>query len=237
MQVLALVHEDDVPPGTFGDVVAEHGHTLDVRSFGLGNPPPGDAADRYLAAMIFGGALQVDQDDTHPWLADERSLIRELIDRAVPTFAICLGAQLVAQVAGAEVGPAAIPEVGWHTVELTVDGLEDPVLGGSGRFAAYQGHSYGFTLPPGAEALAHGQGDQLQAYRLGPALWGVQFHPEVTWEIVDPWIADHVRQGDIEDEAALREQTQANLPRWMGYGRVLCRRFLEFAEVRARGPG
>jgi len=62
-------------------------------------------------------------------------------------------------------------------------------------------------------------------------VWGVQFHPEVTWEIVEPWIAEHARDGDVEDEPALREQTKANLPRWMAFGRELCGRFLEHARL------
>jgi GMP synthase-like glutamine amidotransferase len=237
VQVLALVHQDDAPPGTFGDVVAEHGHALDVASFvpGAGERPgqvdPG-------AVMVFGGSMQVDQDEQHPWLADERAFVAELIEGSVPTLGVCLGAQLIAQIAGARVGPAVVPEVGWHEVQLTADGAGDPVLGDAPeRFAAYQGHSYGFELAPGATPLAHGAGDALQAYRVGDACWGLQFHPEVTWDIVDPWIAGHARDGDVQDEPALREQTKANLPRWEAFGRSLCTRFLERAELHQRRTG
>jgi len=232
MRVLSLVHQDDAPPGTFGEVVAEHGHEHDVRSFvpGAGDAPSGD----YDAVMIFGGSMQVDQDDQHPWLEAERELVRDLIDRGVPTLGVCLGSQLIAQTAGAQVGPAVVPEVGWHPVELTVEAADDPVMRACPHhFAAYQGHSYGFTLPPGATPLAHGQADALQAYRIGDSIWGLQFHPEVTWDIVDPWIAEHAADGDIEDEPALREETRANLPRWMGFGRALCARFLERAALQA----
>lgn len=234
MRVLALVHQDDAPAGTFGDVAAEHGHDLEVRSFvpGAGEAPPPGAAGRYGAVMLFGGSMQVDQDDEHPWLEDERALVRELIEREVPTLGVCLGSQLIAQTAGADVGPAVVPEVGWHEVDLTAEALDDPVLGAAPhRFAAYQGHSYGFTLPPGATSLAHGQADALQAYRIGDTVWGLQFHPEVTWEIVDPWIAEHARDGDVADEPALREETRVNLPRWIAFGRSLCARFLERAAL------
>jgi GMP synthase-like glutamine amidotransferase len=231
VRVLAITHQDDAPPGTYGDVVGEHGHELDVRSFAGGEPPPGDAASRYGAVMIFGGSQQVDQDDAYPWLADARSLVRDLIEREVPTLGVCLGAQLIAQTAGAEVGPAVVPEVGWHPVELTREGIADRVVGGlPQRFAAYQDHSYGFGLPPGATPLAHGQGGALQAYRIGGSAWGVQFHPEVTWAIVEPWIAEHARDGGIDDEQALRDETCASLPDWMGLGRALCGRFLEAAR-------
>lgn len=228
MKVLALVHQDDAPPGTFGEVAHEHHHDLDVRSFdpGVGDEPSGG----YDAVMIFGGSMQVDQDDQHPWLEAERAYVRGLIEREVPTLGVCLGAEVIAQVAGAKVGPAVVPEVGWCEVDLTYEALEDPVLGGEPRrFAAYQGHSYGFTLPPGATPLAHGQGDALQAYRIGETTWGVQFHPEVTWEIVEPWIDEHARDGDIDDPDALKEETRVNMPRWTGFGRSLCAHFLEHA--------
>jgi GMP synthase-like glutamine amidotransferase len=232
MDVLALVHEEHVPPGTFGDVVVERGHTLEVRSFALGEPPPDDAPRRYGAALVFGGTMQVDQDERHPWLGDERALVGELIDRGVPTLGVCLGAQLLAQVTGADVGPAAVPEYGWHPVELTADGRDDPVLRGAPpRFAAYEGHSYGFSLPPGATLLAHGEGDAVQAYRVGDTAWGIQFHPEVTWPVLEEWIARHGAAGEV-DEDALREETRANLPRWTALGRALCGRFVDFAATR-----
>ena len=233
MRVLALVHQDNAPPGTFGDVVAEHGHELHVHSFTAGDPPPEDAAERFGAVLVFGGSMQVDQDDRHPWLADERALVRDLIDREVPTLGVCLGAQLIAQTAGADVGPAVVPEIGWHPVELTAEGREDRVLRGAPpRFAAYQGHSYGFGLPPGATPLAHGQADALQAYRIGESTWGVQFHPEVTIDIVGPWIARHAREGSIDDEARLLEETRTSLPRWTAFGRALCGRFVDYAVAR-----
>ena len=149
MRVLALVHQDDAPPGTFGEVVAEHGHDLTVASFvlGAGDPPAGG----HDAVMIFGGSMQVDQDDQHPWLEPEREFVRGLIEDEVPTLGVCLGSQLIAQTAGAVVGPAVVPEVGWHEVDLTLEALDDPVLGACPkRFAAYQGHSYGFAFAPGA---------------------------------------------------------------------------------------
>ena len=61
--------------------------------------PPGDPRD-YDAVLVFGGAMHADQEEHHPWLADEKALLRELLDRGVPLLGVCLGAQLLAEAAG-----------------------------------------------------------------------------------------------------------------------------------------
>ena len=73
--------------------------------------------------------MHPDQDAEHPWLADEAAFIREAVDREVPLFGVCLGAQLIARAVGAQRRPGAAAEVGWHAVDLNEAGRADPVLG------------------------------------------------------------------------------------------------------------
>ena len=223
MRVLSLIHEDDAPSGIFGDVARERGHELVEWNFRRGRPPaPGD----YDAYLVFGGAMHVDQEHEHPWLREEDDLLRELLDRGAPVFGVCLGGQLIAKSAGAEVGPAEQPEVGWFDVELTAEGTDDPVLGQlPQRFQAFQWHSYAFELPPGAVPLARNSAG-LQAYRVGNRAWGVQFHPEVTQEIVQSWL-------EFEEGKPERPDLDfAPLPRWNQLGRRLCAAFLDAASAK-----
>ena len=112
--------------------------------------PPGDPRD-YDAVMVFGGAMHADQEDRHPWLRDEKALLRDLLDRGVPLLGVCLGAQLVAEAAGGSARRASAPEIGWHEVDLTAEGARTRCWDRSlPRFTAFQWHSYEFTLPPGA---------------------------------------------------------------------------------------
>jgi GMP synthase-like glutamine amidotransferase len=88
---------------------------------------------------------------------------------------------------GAHVGPASRPEIGWHEVALTPEGAADPVLGAlPERFDAFQWHSYAFEVPRGGELLAESP-VCAQAFRLGPSAWAVQFHPEVTRDMLELW--------------------------------------------------
>jgi len=172
--------------------------------------------------------MHPDQDAEHPWLVDELAFIRETIDHEVPLFGVCLGAQLIARATGAHVGAAAHAEVGWHEVHINEAGLADPVVGVlPGRLDAFQWHYYGFGLPAGAELLADNAAAR-QAYRLGERTWGVQFHPEVTRQMLDQWFVEGA--AELPDPARVRRETDALLGAWNQHGRRLCGAFLDFAD-------
>lgn len=228
MRVLSVVHEPTSTGGggLFEQLVEERGDRLE-RWVTVNGDTGRDAPDRYDAIMVFGGAMHPDQDAEHPWLADEAAFIREAIDREVPLFGACLGAQLIARAMGAHVGPIAKSEVGWHRVTVNDTGLADPVLGVlPERVDAFQWHYYGFELPAGAVLLAENEAAR-QAYRLGERTWGVQFHPEVTRHMLDHWFVEGA--AEIPDPAAIRSETDAFLGRWNEHGRRLCGAFLDYA--------
>jgi len=179
MNVLSLVHGDDVRTELFGPLVAEAGHHLDEWSFAWQTKPP-QPLETYDAVFVFGGSMHPDEDGPHRWLPEEVDWLRTLLERPVPTLGVCLGSQLIARAAGADVGPLDRPEVGWYEVALTDEGATDPVLSAlPPSFEALQWHFYAHDLPDGAVALADNAAC-LQGFRLGESVWGVQFHPEVT---------------------------------------------------------
>jgi GMP synthase-like glutamine amidotransferase len=232
MRILSVVHQRDAGPGVFADAAAECGHGL-VEWLPPEAPPP--SLDGVGAALVFGGAMNVDEEDAHPWLGPEKDLLRGLLQRRVPTLGVCLGAQLVAEAAGAEPRRAPEPEIGWHRIELAPEAAGDPLLGTLPEsFEGFQWHSYEFPLPPGATALARSP-VCLQAYRLDGAVWGIQFHAEVSGESVDRWLADYRSDPDAVrigiDPARLREQTARRIDSWNELGRGICARFLERAQI------
>jgi GMP synthase (glutamine-hydrolysing) len=193
------------------------------------NAVPADLT-AYDAAMVFGGAMHVDHEEDHPWLRDVKALLRDLLERGVPTLGVCLGAQLLAEAAGAKPRQASRPEIGWHEVDLTAEGVRDPVLGRlPARFVAFQWHSYEFPLPPHATALARSP-VCLQAFRAGSGL-GIQFHAEVSAADVETWIDDYRSDEDAVrigvDPDALRRETRAAIGEWNELGRAFCGGFLD----------
>lgn len=227
MNILAVVHGADAPPGTFGDVVAERGHRLDTWRIGT-EPAPPRPAEEYGAVILFGGAMHADEEAAHPWLGDEHAFIEGLLARGTPVLGVCLGAQLVAKAAGATVAPATEPEIGWAEVELSPAASLDEVLGVlPGRFVAFQWHFYAFDVPEGGLELARSPVCP-QAFRLGKAVWGVQFHPEVTREIVARWVEES--PDEVPGPAELLAETDRRIDAWERLGRSLCDAFLAAAE-------
>ena len=227
MRILALVHQDDARSGVFAEAAASAGHELDERSFATGERP--DDPDGYGAAVVLGGGLDVHEEDEHPWLRDEKAFVRGLLEAGLPLFGVCLGSQLVAEAAGGAVRRLGRPEVGWHEVRVRPDAADDPLLGGApGRFRAWQWHSYGVSPPDGATELAESDAG-LQAYRVGDAAWGIQFHAEVTADTPGRWLGSYGRDADAReaglDTDAARAETEREIARWNDFGRELFGRF------------
>jgi GMP synthase (glutamine-hydrolysing) len=230
MNILSVVHGANARAGTFGEAVTEAGHRLEEWSLAWGSPPP-RAIDDYGAVLVFGGSMHADQDDRHPWLREENLFIQRLLDQHVPLFGVCLGAQLIAKAAGTAVYPLLDePEIGWVPVELTDAAAADPVFGRlPERFDSFNWHYYTYDVPAGAVELARSPWCN-QAFRLGDAAWGIQFHAEVTLESVRLWLEDKDELPGEIDRAALAAETEERIGEWNELGRKLCGGFIEVAE-------
>jgi GMP synthase (glutamine-hydrolysing) len=224
MHVLAVIHGENVRAGVFGDTVAARGHTLEEWSLAWSKPLP-RPLDAYGGVLVFGGAMHADQEGHHPWLREENLFLQRLLDLHKPILGICLGAQLLAKAANADVGRTSEPEIGWYQVEVTDDAADDPLFGAlPRRFDAFQWHYYAHSLPAGAVELARND-LCTQAFRLGDSAWGVQFHPEVTLAQVESWMED-----DEPIPADLLDKTRERIAGWNALGQRLCDAFVDVAE-------
>jgi GMP synthase (glutamine-hydrolysing) len=231
MRALAIVHQRDAGAGVFAEEMAERGVQLDEWLLSeRGTAPPREVAD-YDAVLTFGGAMHADQEDRHPWLQFEKDFLAAMLDDGMPLLAVCLGCQLLAEAGGGAARRASEPEIGWHEVEITGEGTDDPVVGAlAPRFTAFQWHSYEAVPPEGAAILARSPVCP-QAYRIGERAWGIQFHAEVTAADAGRWIDDYRSDEDAVrigiDPEALRLETEREIADWNRLGRELCGRFLE----------
>ena len=233
MRVLAIVHQRDAGPGVFAEAIRDAGGQLDEWTLAERPEPPADPLG-YDAVFVLGGAMNADEGERHGWIAEEQALLQELLEREVPLLGLCLGGQLLAAAAGAEPRRASRPEIGWHRVEVTAAGAEDPLLSPlAPSFEAFQWHSYEFPLPPGAVRLARSE-VCLQTCRLGERAWAVQFHPEVSRADALHWVDDYEADPDAVrigiDPAVLGPETGRKIGAFNDLGRGLCARWLRIAS-------
>ena len=154
--------------------------------------------------------------------------MRDALAHDVPVVGVCLGAQMLARAAGAWVGPASEPEIGWYAVELTPEGRKDPVLGVlPARAEAFQWHSYSFAIPERGIELAR-NAVCSQAFRVDRRAWGLQFHAEVTLAMVQAWIEEEEGELPVPADAFL-EETRSRIEVWNDHGRKLAAAFLDAA--------
>jgi GMP synthase-like glutamine amidotransferase len=171
-------------------------------------------------------------DDTKPFIPSEATLLKDAVDNDVPVLGLCFGGQLLARVLGGKSFRSDRAEIGWVPVKTN-----DPDLVPEGPW--FNWHFDSFTLPPGARLIAQTDVGP-QAYVIGRSL-GLQFHPEVTTEIMESWVKAyrHELDGDGVDPDALLDETYRLAPAALQRSERLFDRFLNtIAKVRpeaARG--
>ena len=230
--VLAVQHVAPETPGTLGEVLAERECPVrTVRPFD-DDPIPSELAGA-AGLVVMGGPMSVYDNDAHPHLRDELSLIEEALRAEVPVLGVCLGSQLIADVLGADVRPAPAKEIGWHGVALTDAAAGDPLFEGAPQqFPAFHWHGDVFERPAGCTRLARSAQTDCQAFRYGApdsGAYGLLFHLEATPEIVHGMTVAFAGELASEglDGEALREDAAAHLPPLQQIGRGVFGRWAE----------
>jgi GMP synthase (glutamine-hydrolysing) len=188
MRVLVVENDKVTLLGQIGVALAEAGAEIDICRPHAGDAIPADETG-HDAIVVMGGPQNARDDERHGYLPALAGLMRRFGDAGKSVLGVCLGSQLLARAYGAENRIGAAPEFGWCTVALTADGAGDPVLSAaSGSFPIFQWHSDTFTLPEGAVRLATNAAAENQAFRIGRAVYGTQFHFEASRDVVDGWV-------------------------------------------------
>jgi GMP synthase (glutamine-hydrolysing) len=151
----------------------------------------------YDALIFLGGPMSVNDD--LPYLRHEMEFIRQAMARRQPVLGICLGAQLIARALGATVRRNSAKEIGWYDLHFTEAAACDQLFRGLSRETVFHWHGETFDLPPGAELLASSDLCRNQAFRIGEAVYAIQFHLEVTPEIIADWCVQDENCGDVRE--------------------------------------
>lgn len=180
--VLIVLHQENSTPGRIGTVLRNLGFPLDIRRPRFGDPLPVSMA-MHAGAVIFGGPMSANDPDD--FIRREIDWIAVPLAENKPYLGICLGAQMLARLLGAKVGPhpEGFVEIGYYPIRPTELGRK---LCGPWPDHVYQWHREGFDLPAGCELLAEGDIFPVQAFRCGTG-YALQFHPDVTHATMCRW--------------------------------------------------
>lgn len=189
LRVLVVQNFADEGLGQLGAALDEAKAEVDLRQPYNGDTLPGDASG-HDAIVVLGGPQNARDDAGSPYFPELLALMRDFGDSDRSVLGICLGSQLLARAYGGDNLLGKTREFGWQKILRTADGGADPVLSAaSDEFPIFQWHEDTFTLPEGAVHLAHNDAATNQAFRLGRATYGIQFHFEVDRPYVERWNA------------------------------------------------
>ncbi|ALD21155.1 type 1 glutamine amidotransferase [Hymenobacter sp. DG25A] len=189
MRLHILQHISFEGPGYITHWAAEHGYSVTYTHFHAAQPvlPRLEELD---ALVVLGGSMSVHDAGSLPWLSEEKQFIRQAIVARYPVLGICLGAQLIAEALGATVTDAPAAEIGFFPIHFHQTAKPFPAAPNlPSTLTPLHWHGEVFSLPSGARLLASSAACANQAFSWQQRIIGLQFHPEVTENILEAMLA------------------------------------------------
>lgn len=199
-RLLVVQHNLDDGLNELGAPLAAAGLYIDVWDTRLSAEPPHPGSE-YDGILTLGGLSSAAAEDGRPAVTAERELLGDALDAGTPILGVCFGAQILARAAGGRSYKADRAEIGWCPIDLDEAAEQDALLRGlPRRLQVFQYHYDTFDLPGDAVVLARND-ELIEAYRLGEAAWGLQFHVEVNPGQAYGWLGtygDEMRDAGID---------------------------------------
>jgi GMP synthase (glutamine-hydrolysing) len=165
--------------GSIADWDEAAGFQISATRFFRNDPLP--VVDDFEWLVIMGGPMNIYAEEAHPWLRDEKKIIRQAIERGKTVLGICLGAQLIADVLGAAVKANRNREIGWFPIYKTAAAQKVRVAAAlPDKLPVLHWHGDTFDLPDGAVHLAKSDACDHQVFVFNQRVVALQFHLEAT---------------------------------------------------------
>ncbi len=176
LNIQCIKHAHFENEGFIAEWIKRKDHQLNSTHIWLDEPFP--LPDSIDGLIIMGGPMSVNDEEQYHWLKEEKQFIAQVIQKKIPVLGICLGAQLIANVLGAQVLKAPQKEIGWWPITTFPSNYWET----NKILTTFLWHGETFTLPKNATLLASSEAIAHQGFSYGEKVVGIQFHPEVTPE-------------------------------------------------------
>ena len=238
-KILVIQHNDDDNLNDLAAPFLEAGLEI-VQWHAEKTAPPVESLEGFSGLVSLGAFAGVEDESETAWMPLERKLIETALAVEMPVLGLCFGSQLLASVAGAEVGKSGSPEVGWYEVEMTEEAAADPlmsVLGPEPEVIQYHYDTFNWPEVPAEVTILGTANGMNQAFRVGKNAWGTQFHIEMNLPTMLGWIASYPRAfekaGNVPAEQVelTRQNWRLHQERSVALGRAFAEQVLEFSRV------
>lgn len=234
MKILVVLHLAMSPSGLIGQSVIDRGGFYITVAPSEGDVLP-DGPEDFDGMIVLGGSQNAEQDDAYPHFIPLLDLMRRFDAAMKPVLGICLGSQLLARAYGARIETLPKAEIGFITVCKTPAAETDFLFREAPREARVMSwHEDVFNLPENSTLLMTEDAAPNQAFRVGNCSYGVQFHPEVTPDIIRGWFRaeyDTVVRTHPDVVASIEKQMEQYMLEAFRLGRLIANRWLDLVET------
>jgi GMP synthase-like glutamine amidotransferase len=230
--MLILQNERADPAGYLGEQLQAKAIAYDVCKVEEEALP---APASYAAIIALGGAQHLYEREKYPYFGAEEAMIRQIVQQDIPFLGVCLGGQLLASAFNGEVKRHSETEIGFYDIPLTAEGITDPLYAGfPGYHTTFHWHEDTFDLPEGSILLASKSITTNQAFRYGQRAYGIQYHIELTPEMLHEWMSHFDAPEDALDKDlvdAIIQDSQRQFAQYRAHTRLMLENFLRICNL------
>ena len=235
MRILVLQHIKIEDPGFIKDLMIKDGVELTTIELDEGEKIPSDLS-KFDAMFCMGGPMDTWMEKEHPWLIDEKKVIKEfVVDLKKPYLGFCLGCQLLGEAVGGKVERTKNPEIGMLNISFSNNKSNDALFSKfPDEITSLQWHSYevqGLENNKDVTHLASSPETKYQIFKYQNHAYGIQFHIEVKDTTVGEWGCVPEYKSALEKqlgEGALikfDKESQKYMPSMNEYSKILYENF------------
>ncbi|OQW46934.1 MAG: hypothetical protein A4S09_03235 [Proteobacteria bacterium SG_bin7] len=203
LKVLVFQHVAHEILGTLNSLLKERKFRVRYINYER-DPESRPSIEKYDSLIILGGHMGVYEADKYTHIKIEMQIIEEALKKNIPILGICLGAQILAHVLGANVKKHTQKEIGWSNLHLTPEGHIDRLFNHFKKTEkVFQMHGDTFEIPKSAEHLAYSDICKGQAFRYGEKVYGLQFHLEVDRPMIERWLKSPIHKKDLAETSGI----------------------------------
>ena len=196
--LIVLQHLEREGPGLFSKIARKKGMSVSTIRVDLGEKIP--SPQERDVFLILGGPMGIRDisNPSFPWFQEEINLIIKCLKDEIGLIGVCLGAQLLAYVAGGDVSPLKggfpkkdLPEIGWGSIFSANKNKKEAIMTSfHSPLNVFHWHGDRILLPPQAHLLASSERCREQFFRIGQMAYGLQFHVEIENPTIERWVEE-----------------------------------------------